>query len=238
MDIRVSKISGEMPLDLTAVRKVLTSSDLTDAQKTQFLRTNSTQIKSLVDTKITGPEFQTLMEKRPLIIFKPLKNSFTKAGDKKILAKTLNIKPTLVDAYINDVTENMKSVSGIGRFSADEIKAVKTYVYRHGTKQQLIDTLDYELAHAKDILTVLYETLEYNSGGVADYFMRPIHRLDNSTMYNVYNTIDKHLTQCEANGSISAQRHKDTAEWALAKIYQIQNNQKLQNAVKLYKELQ
>ena len=121
MDIRVSKISGEMPLDLTAVRKVLTSSDLTDAQKTQFLRTNSTQIKSLVDTKITGAEFRTLMENRPLIIFKPLKNSFTKAGDKKILAKTLNIKPTLVDAYINDVTENMKSVAGIGRFSADEI---------------------------------------------------------------------------------------------------------------------
>ena len=142
-----------------------------------------------------------------------------------------------VDAYIQAATESMRSVEGVGRYSLDEIEAIKTYVYRHGTKQQVIDTLDYELTHAKDILTVLYQTLEYNSGGVADYFMRPIHLMSNNTMYNVYNTIDKNLTKCEQSGSISAQEHKDTAEWALAKIYMIQNNQKLRNAVKLYKEL-
>ena len=237
MDISVAKISGIDSLDLTAVRRVISSSQITDAQKAKFLRTNKTEITNLVKTKITGKEFQYMMENRPIKLLRPLVNSFTKAGDRKILAKTLNIKPSLIDAYIQDATTRMRSTEGIGKYSLDEIEAIKTYVYRHGTKQQVIDTLDYELTEAKDILTVLYETLEYNSGGVADYFMRPIHRMDNNTMYNVYNTVDKHLTRCEENGSISAQRHKDTAEWALAKIYMIQNNQKLQNAVKLKKQL-
>lgn len=234
MDLKVDKINS---LDLTAVRKVLTSSQITDEQKNRFLKTNKEQIISLVESKISGTEFETLMANRPLIKFKPLKNCLTKAGDKKLLAKTLNIKPMLVDSYIQDATTQIKSTEGYGKYSKDELEAIKAYVYRHGTKQQLVDFLDYELTNAKDVLTLLYRTLEYHTGGVADYFIRPIHRMDNVTMYNLYNTVDKHLRKCEESGLIDAQYNRQVSEWALAKIYQIQNNSKLINAVKTYQKL-
>jgi len=234
MTMKVEKIDS---LDLAAVRKVLTSSEITDTQKTQFLRTNKSEILSLVETKISGTEYEALMANRPLIKFKPLKNSLTKAGDKKLLAKTLNIKPILVDSYISDATTYLKSTEGYGKYSKDELEAIKTYVYRHGTKQQVIDFLDYELTYAKDVLTTLYHTLDYHSGGVADYFIRPIHRMDNVTMYNIYNTVDKHLRKCEESGEIDAQTNRQISEWALAKIYSIQNNSKLINAIKTYRKL-
>ena len=237
MNIQIDEFDINKPLNLSGVRKVLSSTKITDEQKLQFLRKNKVEIKSMVETAITGSEFKSLMKNRPLIKFRPLKNSFTKAGDKKILAKTLNIKPTMVDAYIQDAIVSMKSVEGVGKYSIDELEAIKTYVYRHGTKQQLIDTLDYDLSHVKDILTFLYKTLEYHSGGVADYFMRPIHRMDNNTMFLIYKTMDKHLKKCEQSGIIDSERNREISEWALAKIYKIQNNQKLRNAVKLYKQI-
>lgn len=242
MGLKVDKIDNINPvgnLDLYKVHEVMTSGKITTDQKIQFIKKNHSEIKHLVDEKISSGDFKTMMKNRPLILFKPIKNSYTKAGDKKLLAMALEIPPSNVDGYIKNITLQVRSMQDLNSMgiSKDKYDEVKTYIFRHGTKEQVIDYLDYELAHAKDILQMLYHILEYNSGGVADYFIRPIHRLDNKTMLGIYNTINKNLKSSEKAGKISDVEAQETAEWALARIYTIQNNQRLQNAIKLRNEL-
>ena len=237
---KIDKINPVGNLDLYKVREVITSSKITTDQKIKFIKKNHSEISHLVDEKISSSDFKTIMNNRPLILFKPLKNSYTKAGDKKLLAIALGIKPNEVDNYIKNINLQVLSMQyintmGISKYNYEE---VKTYIFRHGEKEQVINFLDYELSHAKNILHVLYHTLEYNSGGVADYFIRPIHRLDNGTMLGIYNVVDKNLKAGRASGKISDVQAQETAEWALARIYKIQNNQRLQNAIKLKKELE
>ena len=243
MGIKIDKIDKINPvgnLDLYKVLEVITSSKITTDQKIKFIKKNHSEISHLVDEKISSSDFKTIMNNRPLILFKPLKNSYTKAGDKKLLAIALGIKPNEVDNYIKNINLQVRSMQDIKTMgiSKDNYEEVKTYIFRHGEKEQVINFLDYELSHAKNILHVLYHTLEYNSGGVADYFIRPIHRLDNGTMLGIYNVVDKNLKAGRASGKISDVQAQETAEWALARIYKIQNNQRLQNAIKLKKELE
>lgn len=240
MGIKIDKIDKINPvgdLDLYMVREVITSSKITADQKIKFIKKNHSEISHLVDEKISSSDFKTIMNNRPLRLFKPLKNSYTKAGDKKLLAIALGIKPNEVDNYIKNINLQVRSMQDINTMgiSKDNYEEVKTYIFRHGEKEQVINFLDYELSHAKNILHVLYHTLEYNSGGVADYFIRPIHRLDNGTMLGIYNVVDKNLKAGRASGKISDVQAQETAEWALARIYKIQNNQRLQNAIKLKK---
>lgn len=56
-------------------------------------------------------------------------------------------------------------------------------------------------------------------------------------MLGIYNVVDKNLKSSRASGKISDIQAQETAEWALAKIYQIQNNQRLRNIIKLNKEI-
>lgn len=232
------KVSGiNSSLDITALRNILTSAKITYKQKAQFIKDNSLQIKNIIEsTPITGKEFKFMMHNRPLIKFRPLKNSFTKRGDKKILAETLDVDPIHVDSYINEVYEAILE-RGAMMHPTDKTEAVKTYVYRHGTKDQVVAFLDYELSKAKDLLGTLYSTLAYNTEGMADYFSRPIHRMDNETMAKLYNVIDKHLNASVETGALASTTADITAKWALVKIYEIQNNSKLINAVKAYKAL-
>ncbi len=243
MSIRVEKIdsiNNVGNLDLYKVRQILSSSKITTEQKIKFIQKNHSEISHLADQKISSTDFKTIMENRPLKLFRPLKNSYTKAGDKKLLAIALGIKPVDVDGYVKNINLQVRSMQGLNEMgiSPDKYEEVKTYIFRHGTKEQVINFLDYELSHAKNILKVLYSTLEYNSGGVADYFIRPIHKLDNGTMLGIYSTIDKNLKASHASGKISDVQAQETAEWALARIYKIQNNQRLQNAIKLKKALE
>ena len=243
MDIRIDKINNINPvvnLDLYKIHEVMTSNKITTDQKVQFIEKNHNEIVHLVNEKISESEFKTMMENRPLKLFRPLKNSYTKAGDRKLLALALEIPQSNLDDYIKNVTLQVRSMQELNAIhvSKKDYKNIKTYVFRHGTIEQLIDYLDYELTHAKDILKMLYHTLEYNSGGVADYFIRPIHRLDNKTMLGIYNVIDKNLKASNNAGAITDVQAQETAEWALARIYIIQNNQKLRNALKLKNELE
>ncbi len=73
--------------------------------------------------------------------------------------------------------------------------------------------------------------------GIANYFMFPHHRLDNKTLIKVYNVIDDNLNLSNKSGKISKAEAMGASEWALAKIYEIQNNQHFKNLVKLKKEL-
>ena len=233
--MNVSKISA---INICTIREVLASSKLTHAQKVQFMRNNNTEIKQVISQNISGEDYKMLMSERHLEKFKPIKNSFTKRGDKILLAKTLGIPVRQVNGYVKQVCEDIQSVNNADLpLPPDKIDAIKTYVYRHGSKDQLVGFLGYELMKTKDVLGTLYTTLEYHNEGVADYFIRPIHRMDNKTLINIYNVIDKRLFEDKQLGKINEIDYLETSEWALKKIYLIQNNSKLINAVKTYKEL-
>lgn len=223
-DLKIDSIS------FLSIQKVLTSSKLTNAQKAEFIKQHSSEIKKTLKTNITETEFAQIMKNRPLIRFRPFKNSFTKQGDKILLAKSVGIEPSEVDKYINGVIKN-----GFSNVSEDNIEKTKSYVYRHGTKNQVIAYVGHELSDTKNVLKKLYKTLEDDSGGLADYFSRPIHRMDNITLAKLYNAIDDSLKIACEEGHITQAESDLTAQWALVRIYQIQNNSKLIRAYDKYK---
>lgn len=229
--MEINKISN---IDIDVLHKVLTSSYITESQKTQFLENNRTKIQKLIEVNITDIEFLTLMQNRTLQKFRPLKNSYTKFGDKIILAKILGITANEVPNFIKKITQTTANLKFLPQSTQNMIK---TYVYRHGTKSELLFFLDLELKETKDIVKSLYSTLSYHSGGVADYFIRPIHRMDNKTLINVYNVINKNITLAKSNNSITELESLKLSKLALLRIYEIQNNSKLINAIKTYKTL-
>lgn len=223
------------PITAIKIQKVLSSTKLTDAQKAQFLKENAIAIKEVAKTEITKAEFAQMMKERPLIRFRPFKNSFTKRGDRILLAKSLGVEQNDLDNYIEKVlTEDLNNKHLLPK---ENIEKVKTYIYRHGKKGDVVRFLDYELSDAKHILKTLYKTLEDNSGGMAGYFTRPIHRMDNKTLVKLYGVIDNRLRASKDAGFITEDECNSTAQWALVRIYEIQNNSKLIRAYKLYKDI-
>lgn len=231
------KIQKIDKLNFETFQKVLESTSITDSQKVQFINQNMGQIEQIMKSKISNMDFKTLMQKRALIKFRPLKNSFTKKGDKIILAKALDINPSEVSSYIKNVAGSIQDINNIHGLSPEKMDMLKTYVYRHGSKDELIAFLDYELTQSKNLTESLYRTLNYYSGGIADYFIRPIHRMDNNTLIKVYRIIDKHIKKSITEGNLTDADSKLVAKWALVQIYKIQNNSKLINAIKTYKNL-
>lgn len=231
------KVNEIKPIDFLTIYNVLTSAQISDAQKTEFISHNRKQIKNIMLEQINSQEFMTIMETRAIKKFRPLKNSFTKAGDKIILAKALSMPPNMIPQYIKNVTQSLNDIEQLKFLSKDKMDMLKTYIYRHGTKDQIVLFLDYELTNAKDKIKTLYRTLEYHNQGVADYFIRPIHRLDNKTLLKLFKVISKHINQAYENKEISEMQSLKIAKWALVQIYNIQNNSKLLNAIKTYKTL-
>ena len=222
-------------LDALELRKILTSEKLTDSQKASFLRKNAIEIKKIIKAQISKSEFKSMMDDRPLIRFRPLKNSFTKRGDDILLAKSLGISKQDIKKYINSIIENNFEIKNFQ--DIENIEKLKTYVYRHGTKDQVVSFLEYELSDVKNTLQKLYKTMADNSGGLCDYFTRPIHRMDNITLSRLYNVIDKSLKSSADAGFIGNKQLKSVSEWALIRIYQIQNNSKVIRAYKTYKAI-
>lgn len=230
----VSKIDN---IDFYTLNRVLTSTKITDSQKVQFLRQNKTEIEKFAETNITSSEFAAIMKNRPLVKFQPMRNSFKKRGDKIILAHALKIQPSEVENYIKDVAEGLNELKDLDFLPKDTIDTLKTYIYRHGSKDQLITFLDYELTKSKDKVKTIYSTLEYHTGGIADYFIRPIHRMDNKTLIKMYKVLDKHINEEQKLGNISEADSEKIGKWALIKLYQLRHNSELINAVKTYKIL-
>ncbi len=214
------------------IYRTLESQKLSNKQKVEFLKQNNIAIKDIMKSEISKAELKEIMSHRPLIRFRPLKNSFTKQGDDLILAQALGIAKKDIKQFINSTID-----TNFENQHPDNIEKIKTYVYRHGTKDQVASFLQYELSDVKTTLTKLYKTLELNSGGLADYFSRPIHRMDNKTLAKLYKTIDTSLRNSAKAGYITDDELNSTAEWALVKIYQIQNNSKLIRAYNAYKDL-
>lgn len=223
--------------DYDTVHNILTSNKITESQKRTFLQNNSAELKKMIEFHLTSKEFRCLMQARPLIKFKPLRNSFTKRGDKIFLANALDIDVSEVDSYIENVTEFLDETDKLSFLPPDKMDSLKTYVFRHGSKAQVITFLDYELTKAKDKIKAIERTLEYHTGGVADYFIRPIHRMDRNTFIKLYNVIDKHIHQAEENGSITEEDNMKAAKTALIKLYYIKHNNEFINAIKTYKTL-
>jgi len=223
------------PISAIKIQKVLSSTKLTDAQKAQFLKENAVAIKEVAKTEITKAEFVQMMKERPLIRFRPFKNSFTKRGDRILLAKSLGVEQNELNNYIDNVFA--EDLNARHLISKENVEKIKTYVYRHGKKGDVVRFLDYELSDAKQVLKSLYKTMEDNSGGMADYFSRPIHRMDNKTLVKLYGVIENRLRVSKDAGFISEDECNSTAQWALVRIYEIQNNSKLIRAYKLYKDL-
>ena len=233
----VSPIDSIKTIDLNTIYKVLSSNKISDRQKTDFVRQNKTAIEQAIDIKLTGADFKYLMKWRPLKKFKPIRNAFTKRGDKILMGSLLGIEPCEVDDYIENIQEDLVNLDKLSFLSKDQIDGIKTYVYRHGSKDEIVNFLDYELKSSKDILSTLYRTLDYHTGGIADYFIRPIHRMSNNTMIKLYNVIDKNLSNAFERNDIGEKERDEAAEWALIRIYQIQNNSKFINALKTYNTL-
>jgi len=235
--MEINSINSLTPITLSKVQEVLTSNKITQSQKTKFVRHYRTEIQQAVDVKLSGTEFKWIMGKRPLQKFKPIRNSFTKRGDKIMLAQMLGIEPAEVNDYIENVTETLQDLDKLAFLPKDKLDAIKTYVYRHGSRDDIVEFLDYELKTSTDILKTLYRTLDYHTDGLADYFIRPIHRMSNKTLIKLYNVIDKNLKNARNNGCVSEEQYNEVARSALIRIYQIQNNSKLINAIKTYKVL-
>lgn len=221
-------------LDINVLHRILCSNKITETQKASFLLKNRTQIATIMENCITSSDFKILMQNRTLQKFRPLKNSYTKWGDKIILAKAIGVKPSEIPEFIKKTTKAIGKMEELEFLAPSKLEMVKTYVYRHGSKDELVNFLDWELKHAKDILKTLYSTLNYYSGGVADYFIRPIHRMDNKTMIRIYSVINKNIKISQSAGKLSDADSKRIAKWALIRIYQIQNNSKFINAVKTF----
>ena len=232
--MEISKIDN---ITFESLYKVLSSTKLTEVEKTKFVQVNKTQIAKVLDAKISSTDYKILMKNRNLKKFRPLKNSFTKKGDKLILAKALGINPSELSSYIKIAKENFEDISKIDFLTPEKMELLKTYIYRHGSKDDLVTFLDYELTKSNDKLKSIYSTLQYYSGGIADYFIRPIHKLDNQTLIRIYDVITKHIEQSETQGLYSEAEQKKTALWALGRIYEVQNNSKLINAIKTYRIL-
>ena len=225
-DMRISPISS------FSLQEVLHCQKLTDKQKAEYIRKHETEIHHTLGQNITKNELSKIMAKRPLQRFKPLKNSFTKRGDKILLAKSLDIDTSNVDNFIEEIVDK-----GFHNLPEESIDKAQTYVYRHGTKKQVTAFLGHELNNADNILKTLYVTLKEDAGEVADYYSRPIHRLDNQTLRDTYLVIDDSLNKALDKGEITEAEKEKNAEWALVRIYQIQNNSKIFRAHQAYEEL-
>ncbi len=232
--MKVEKIND---LNIDKIYKILSSTSITETQKTNFVLANRTQIRHILENSINHVDFKAIMKNRTIQKFRPLKNSFTKAGDKIILAKALGIPTSKLPSHIKELVKKLNELEDVNCLNNSTMEMVKTYVYRHGSKDELVSFLDYELTISKDKLKCIYKNLQYYSGGIADYFIRPIHRMDNKTLVKIYNVIDKNIKIAEKNGEINDAQSKKFAKWALVEIYKIQNNSKLINAIKTFETL-
>lgn len=233
----IQSINNITALNFSTIHKILTSTNISERQKEIFLFQHKAQIHKMFREHLNGAEYKFLMKNRPLRKFRFIKNSITKRGDRILLANTLGIEPAELDRYIEKVEDSLPESDDLSSLPKDKIEAIKTYVYRHGTREDVVKFFEYELKTAKDLLDTLYRTLEYHTGGVADYFIRPVHRMSNKTMINLYDVINKRLESAEKTGTVSEERADEVAHWALIQIYNIQNNSKIINSIKTYKTL-
>ena len=211
-------------------------------QKNLKCETNKTEFKQIVNhqavLQMSPKEYKTLLKSRPLIKYRPLKNSLAKRIDKSLLAEGLNIPEDDIEDYISGIVKNNFEEDSIVKLNKNlnktikqsEINMIRNYVYRHGKKNEVIAYLDNELSIAKDILKTLYKTLDDELSGVSSYYSRPCHPLSDNDAEKMHNVIQKNLNNAEMSGQISKADKLEAADYALNKIKLIQDNPDLRQA--------
>ena len=238
-DLSVQPINfNNIPIDVYSLHHILATDALTDVQKLNFLKRHSTEVKGIMEIELGTEDFNKIMSNRPLMIFRPLKNVFTKNGDRILLAKTLEIPLNELDDFVKKATKILPKKGDTCFISEDKLNAVKTYIFRHGSQEQVIKFTDFELSHAKDIKKTLRKTLEYTTGGVADYFARPIHRMKNKTLIELFETIYKNLEERKKAEELLEEEFLLISKAALVRIFQLQENSKFKNSAKLKKKIE
>ena len=140
MNMSVDGISAIKPvgtLDLHKVHEIMTSNKINQTEKIKFLKENHAKICSLANEKISGTDYEMLMENRPLKLQNPLKNVYIKFVDWKITAKALGVNPSEVKGYMGKVVDKLESMEDLKTLgiSEDVYKQIKTHVYRMGSKK-------------------------------------------------------------------------------------------------------
>lgn len=219
---------------------------------------------------ISKKEYETIVRKRPLIKFRPLKNSFIKSGDKRLLADSLSISVSEVDNVIDETLDyliyydpvsiyydpdkilsitymdeklkkNMLEDEMINeadkkarelQYYKEQGDVIGPYVYRHGSKEQLLNYMKLQLSDAKSVLSQLYNILDVECGPLYSYFERPIHVLDNRTVMKMHNIVKTGLKESKNQGYITEECCSEKIKWVLEKIYAIQTNTSLRAALK------
>lgn len=228
MQIRVEGINNSYQ-----AAKILSLNSVSDSQKAEIIKQFPDSPQKL-QFQISRSEFAQIMKNRPLVRFRPIKNSFLKRGDRMILATALNIETSQLDSTIANVVESNFSINR--SISKDNIEQVKEYIYRHGSKDQLIEVLKNELSDVGTTLKKLYKLLDDETGGLYRYFERPCHFMDNNTMRKINNVITGSLDNAQNSGVISLEQNQKMADYALRKIYDIQNNSRIRRAAKVVYE--
>lgn len=194
---------------------------------------------------LSRAEFALIMKNRPLIKYRPLKNSFTKRGDMKILAGALEIKPSWIDGLIdriieNDFEDNMEYSSIDGKWEKtnhideNKLQMIRTYVYRHGKKEAMLKFFGNEIQNTKNLMQTLYRNFNSQLDGVSGYFSRPIHVLDSETVKILQNQIYARLDEAHAAGNITDEDRLEAAQYFLNWIGKIQGDSAVQ---RLYREM-
>lgn len=234
---RIDAVNSLYPLDISKIRQVMAATDISSVRKVRFVERNQAVIRDLSKPLLTGKEYSYLMLSRPLEKFRPVKNSFTKRGDKILLAKAFGIPFSEVDDYIAEFRDDIKVLNDLKFLPEDKYTAIRAYIFRHGSKEDLVAFLEVELKKSKDKIKSIEKNLVYHNGGMADYFIRPIHRMDNNTFIKIYNVLDKNIQDCFASGQLSEAERDKISLWSLQRLYEIKNNSQFINAVKTYKVL-
>lgn len=211
------------------VSKIIQSESVDSSTRKEIIEKYPDALKQVQITMTKG-DYAYLMKNRPLIRFRPLKNSFVKKGDKILLATALGVSNNQVDETIEEIIDTNFDIM---RFPKEYIDKAKAYVYRHGTKDQVLSFLKNELSDVKTNLQLLYKTLDDNTGGLCEYFQRPCHMMDNKTLGDIYKIVQDSLMNSQNAGEISADDNMKTANWALKRIYQIQNDSRVIRAAKV-----
>ncbi|MCR5261915.1 MAG: hypothetical protein K6C94_08780 [Candidatus Gastranaerophilales bacterium] len=245
------------------------------SQKIKFQnqnKTDSVQRRNYTTTLcVSKKEYEAIVNKRPLIKFRPVVNSYIKSCDKALVAQSLSIPKSQIDRVIHETTQFLlyknpasmyydpnkilddmyldedfkrllleKNITGYDGIRQQELlyyqehgTILEPYVYRHGSKEQLLDYMKLQLSDAKTTLKNLYNILDTESGGLYSYFERPIHVLDNRTVQKMQKLVTDGLGNAKDRGYISEIEYNQNVEWALEKIYEIQSNTSLREALRI-----
>lgn len=227
----VEKVSGiEITDRVRKVHEMKLECKLSKEEFKQISANNAT-------IKMAGNEYKALIKARPLIKYRPLKNSFAKRVDRGLLAEGLNIPEEDVEKYIQAVIDKNFDENYYVELSnckktikQEEINMARAYVYRHGKQEQVLSYFDNELTTSGNALKTMYETLNDEISGIASYYYRPCHPLSSDHAKTMYDIIKKHIAKAHKEGKINEEVALKTAQDALDIIIKIQDNPDVRQA--------